>query len=67
YERGDHTAFRARLAAIRGDQKRAASLFADAIRMGVDGLPWLHASAHVDLTLLAAVRSSLPVSLRGVK
>jgi predicted Zn-dependent protease len=65
HERGDHAHFRARLAAIYGDTTRAAALFAEAARMGMDGLPWLHATAYHDLRLLRGVREALPRSLRA--
>jgi len=63
-ERGEYTAWLARLAAIRGDQDRAAALFADAVRFGITGLPWWHASARNDLAPLTKVKASLPASLR---
>ena len=62
-ERGEHAHFRARLAAIVGDTIRAAALFSEAARLGLDGLPWLHATAYPDLLLLDGVRESLPRSL----
>jgi tetratricopeptide (TPR) repeat protein len=65
HERGDHAHFRARLAAVYGDTTRAAALFAEAARMGMDGLPWLHASAYHDLLLLRGVQAALPKSLRA--
>ena len=64
HERGEHTAWRARIAAVRGDARSAASLFAEAIRLGVTGLPWWHATAHNDLVLLRDVRGSLPGALK---
>jgi hypothetical protein len=64
HERGTHAAFRARLAALRGDHALAAAMLADAVRAGVDGLPWLHASAYAELAPLAAHGVSLPESLR---
>jgi hypothetical protein len=39
-------------------------MLADAVRAGVDGLPWLHASAYPELAPLAAQGVSLPESLR---
>jgi hypothetical protein len=63
-ERGTITYYRGIVAAIHGDPNRATSLLADAVRLGVDGLPWLHASSHDDLALLASVRGALPQSLR---
>lgn len=63
HERGEHAHYRARLAAIVGDTLRAAALFSDAARLGIDGLPWLHASAYHDVRLLDSVRETLPRSL----
>jgi hypothetical protein len=65
HERGTHAAFRARLAALRGDRRAAAALFADAVRDGVETLPWLHASAHADLALFGAERAGVPGTLGG--
>jgi tetratricopeptide (TPR) repeat protein len=65
HERGDHAHFRARLATVYGDTTRAAALFAEAARLGMDGLPWLHASAYHDLRPLRGVQSTLPRSLRA--
>jgi hypothetical protein len=45
YQLGDHTLYRARLAAIRGDSAAARSLFSEALAHGVDGYPWMHAAA----------------------
>jgi serine/threonine protein kinase/tetratricopeptide (TPR) repeat protein len=63
--RGGALAFRARLAAVRGDTAAALALFADAAGAGVSGLPWLHASAHADLAELGAAGVGLPISLGG--
>lgn len=64
-ERGRHTFFRARLAAVNGDIDRALALVGEAVAAGVDGLPWMHAAAYNDLELLGARRTSLPQSLRA--
>ncbi|MES2524818.1 MAG: hypothetical protein V4617_19125 [Gemmatimonadota bacterium] len=64
HERGTHTGFRARVAAARGDGPRAAALFADAVRDGVDGLAWWHATAYLDLVPLQSMRDAMPGSLR---
>jgi tetratricopeptide (TPR) repeat protein len=53
HDRGRHTAFRARLAAIAGDHELAVSLLSEALRQGVGSFPWLHASANHELSLLA--------------
>ncbi len=45
YQLGDHTFYRARLAAIRGDSATARALFSEALAHGVDGYPWMHAAA----------------------
>ncbi|HJS46611.1 MAG TPA: serine/threonine-protein kinase, partial [Gemmatimonadales bacterium] len=63
--RGEHTFYRGRLAAIRGERVLAAALFGDAVRDGVSGLPWIHAYARPDLVELGPVRESLPRSLRA--
>jgi hypothetical protein len=65
HERGTYTAYRARLAAIRSDHAHAATLLAEAVRAGVDALPWLHATARRDLEPLLAARVPLPASLRA--
>lgn len=54
HDRGRHTAFRARLAAIAGDHDHAVSLLSEALRQGIGSFPWLHASARPELSLLAA-------------
>jgi len=65
--RGGALAFRARLAAVRGDTTAALALFADAVSAGVAGLPWLHASANADLEMLGGARIGLPGSLGGTR
>ena len=52
YSLGDRTALLARLAAIGGDPARAVSLLSVAFQQGLDGAPWLHASAWPDLLLM---------------
>jgi serine/threonine-protein kinase len=64
-ERGTHTFYRARLAAIRGDGPRAVALFGDAVRDGVEGLPWIHAYLRPDLERLGSIQVRLPAALRG--
>ncbi|HEU5185236.1 MAG TPA: serine/threonine-protein kinase [Gemmatimonadaceae bacterium] len=48
FDRGEHTAFRARLAAIAGDSTAARTLFQRALGEIVGGYAWLHASAFRD-------------------
>ncbi len=66
YSLGDRTALLARVAAIEGDPARAVSLLSVAFQQGIDGAPWLHASAWPDLRLMEsdprfeAVLSSSP-------
>jgi serine/threonine protein kinase/tetratricopeptide (TPR) repeat protein len=52
YSLGDRTALLARIAAIEGDPARAVSLLSVAFQQGLDGAPWLHASAWPDLRLM---------------
>jgi serine/threonine protein kinase len=51
---GEVSAYRARLAAIAGDTVQAIEHLATALRLGIDGFPWLHGSAHRDLAPLKA-------------
>jgi serine/threonine-protein kinase len=53
YDRGEHTVFRARIAAVAGDHRRAIDLLAEALGYGVGGWPWIHASALQDLRPMA--------------
>jgi len=62
---GSLTAYRARIAAIRGNTYQALALFNEAIHLGVDDLPWLHATAYHDLQELGSEVGSLPRSLRS--
>ncbi|HEU4829436.1 MAG TPA: hypothetical protein VFT04_09585, partial [Gemmatimonadales bacterium] len=55
HELGRYTAFRARIAAVRGDTAAAVALMSQALRFGINGFPWLHASAHADLAPLLGV------------
>ena len=66
HHRGEHVAFQARLAMVRGHTARATALFADAVRDGVDGLPWLHAMGWHELAPLAKARAAVPQALRVV-
>ena len=54
YALGERTALLARIAAIEGDPARAVSLLSVAFHQGLDGTPWLHASAWPDLRLMQA-------------
>ena len=61
---GSLTAFRARIAAIRGNTDHAVALFSDAVHLGVDDLPWLHATAYHDLQALGPEVRALPRALQ---
>jgi hypothetical protein len=50
---------------VLGDTVRAVALFAEAARLGLDGLPWEHATSYHDLQPLQGLRSALPRSLRA--
>jgi tetratricopeptide (TPR) repeat protein len=65
HERGAHALLRARIATIRGDHEAALGLYSEATELGVDDLPWIHASAAYDLFLLGEARTRLPPSLRA--
>ena len=56
---------RGRIAAATHDNPRALHLFAEAIGKGIEGLPWLHATAGRDLLELGPDRGRLPYSLRA--
>ncbi|MGE5927363.1 MAG: hypothetical protein ACM357_08410 [Gemmatimonadota bacterium] len=57
HELGRYTAFRARIAAVRGDTAAAVALLSQALRYGVNGFPWLHASAYPDFAPLAGAEA----------
>lgn len=63
-ERGTLVMYRARLAAIRGDHDAALTLFSEAVRRGLRGLPWVHAAAFRDLAPFRNDQKALPLSLR---
>jgi serine/threonine-protein kinase len=65
--RGEYAYYRARLAAVFGDSARAAALFSEAARLGLDGLPWEHTTSYHDLRLLGGYWISLPRSLRSTE
>ncbi|MGE0353253.1 MAG: protein kinase [Gemmatimonadales bacterium] len=52
HDLGAHTLFRARLAAVQGDTERAISLLSEALKQGVNGLQWVHASGYHDFVAL---------------
>lgn len=62
-ERGDYAIVRARVALIKGDREGALSIFADALRYGVDGLVWLHGSAVRDFEMLGELRERMPTGI----
>ena len=64
-QQGELLQYRALIAAAGGDASRAVALLGDAMRHGVSGLPWVHATARVDLQQLAGVSASVPLSLRA--
>lgn len=51
-EVGEHTVYRARLAAVAADTARAASLLTEALARGVDGWSWVHSTAWRDFAPL---------------
>lgn len=59
-EPGEHTAYRARLAALQGDADETAALLGLAFAQGVDGWAWVHESGHDDF---APVRGDPRVAL----
>ena len=63
--RGEYAHYRGRLAAVVGDSTRAAALFAEAVRLGLDGLPWEHSSSYHDLRMVGSLWPTLPRSLRA--
>jgi tetratricopeptide (TPR) repeat protein len=52
YDRGEHTAYRARIAAIGGDKDQAIELLTEALHRGIDGWAWRHADARQEFKLL---------------
>jgi serine/threonine-protein kinase len=56
---------RGRIAAARRDRERARLLFSEAVGLGIQGLPWFHASAARDLLELGPDRAQLPGALRA--
>jgi tetratricopeptide (TPR) repeat protein len=62
-ERGESALYQGRIALINGDREAALSLFADALRYGVAGLTWMHASAVRDFEMLGEMRSRMPTGI----
>jgi serine/threonine-protein kinase len=62
-ERGMFATYRGRLALIQGDREAALSIFADALRLGMEGLTWLHPSGVPDFEMLGEMRNRMP---RGI-
>jgi tRNA A-37 threonylcarbamoyl transferase component Bud32/tetratricopeptide (TPR) repeat protein len=58
YARGDHTMYRARLAAITGDTAAARTLYRQSLDEVSDGFAWLHAGAFRDLRYLPPARQT---------
>jgi serine/threonine protein kinase/tetratricopeptide (TPR) repeat protein len=65
HERGAADILRARVATIRGQPDAALGLYREGTELGLNGLPWIHASAAYDLFLLGEARHRLPLSLRA--
>lgn len=63
HERGEHAAWRGWVAAVQGDQDAAAAAFAEAARLGHEGLPWMHEIAGRDLRSLWDAGVPLPLAL----
>jgi tetratricopeptide (TPR) repeat protein len=53
YNPGEHTYFRARVAAIAGRKQEAIALLAQTAAEGYSGWPWVHSTAHRDLSTLS--------------
>lgn len=53
-EPGEHTAYRARLAALRGDADETAALLGLAFAQGVGGWAWIHESGYDDFAPVAS-------------
>jgi tetratricopeptide (TPR) repeat protein len=64
--RGSNAFQRARIAAATGDIARARALFTEAVGIGIEGLPWLHATAVRDLMELGPDVTRLPPGMRIV-
>jgi len=64
--RGSNAFQRARIAAATGDTARARALFTEAVAIGIEGLPWLHATAVRDLMDLGPEVTRLPAGMRIV-
>lgn len=62
--RGSNAFQRGRIAAASGDTARARALFTEAVGIGIEGLPWLHATSVRDLLELGPGVTRLPPGLR---
>jgi serine/threonine-protein kinase len=62
-ERGSFALYRGRIELIRGNREAALSIFADALRYGVEGLAWFHASGVRDFEMLGDMRSRMPAGI----
>jgi tetratricopeptide (TPR) repeat protein len=63
WERGEYLVARARVALIRGDREAALSIFADALRYGINGVAWLHGSGVRDFEMLGELRARMPAGI----
>ena len=59
-ERGMFALYRGRIELIKGNREAALSIFADALRYGVEGLAWVHASGVLDFEMLGDMRTRMP-------
>jgi tetratricopeptide (TPR) repeat protein len=64
--RGSNAFQRGRIAAATGDLARARALFTEAVGIGIEGLPWLHATSVRDLLDFGPEVNRLPPGLRIV-
>ena len=62
-ERGVFAMYRGRMELIRGNREAALSIFADALRYGVEGLAWYHASGVLDFEMLGDLRARMPAGI----
>jgi tetratricopeptide (TPR) repeat protein len=65
WARASNLLTRGRIAAARRERDRARLLLTEAVGLGIEGLPWLHATAARDLLELGTDRTLLPSSLRA--
>ena len=62
-EQGVFAVYRGRIALIQGNREAALSIFADALRFGVEGLAWVHAAAVPDFEMLGEMRARMPAGI----